>query len=440
MTKLAILGAGESGVGVALLAKKEGYEVFLSDNGQIKDKYKGILAAHNIDFEEGQHSLTRLLSADKVVKSPGIPDTVEVVRQLVDKGIPILSEIEFCAPYVKGKTICVTGSNGKTTTATLIFHIMQRAKMSVALGGNIGKSFAMLLAEGSCDWYVLELSSFQLDNCFDFHANIAVLMNITPDHLDRYDFCFERYRDSKMRILQNQTPEDEFIFWAEDEYILQELEKKNRGELAPQTTLSSSEARAGNPHLLPFVDADFERLHLTTSLLGLHNRRNVLAAFLATKAAGIEESVIRQAIADFKGVEHRLEYVARKAGVDYINDSKATNVDACRVALEAMERPTVLILGGLDKGNDYAQIIPLLRKKCRALVFLGADNKKLHASLDSLGLPVADTSSMKACVEACRSLAQRGDVVLLSPCCASFDLFKNMEDRGQQFISQVNSL
>ncbi len=313
---IAILGAGESGVGVALLAKKHGVEVFLSDNGQIKERYKTLLEQNDIPFEEGKHSAERLLRAERAVKSPGIPDTAPIVKQLIERNIPILSEIEFCAPYIDGRTICVTGSNGKTTTTSLIYHIMQRAKQSVALGGNIGESLAMQLVEAKRDWYVVELSSFQLDNCYTFHPSIAVIMNITPDHLDRYDYQFQRYIDSKMRLIQNQTPADELIYWAEDEYIPKELERRKAKESIPPTTPSSRVAVEGNPHLCPFYDADFEKLHLSTSLLGVHNRRNVLAAYYAARAAGIEEGVIRQAKSEIKGVENRQEFVTTKGGED----------------------------------------------------------------------------------------------------------------------------
>lgn len=440
MMKLAILGAGESGVGTAILAKKQGFDVFVSDMGNIKDKYKSMLDGHGIEWEEGHHTEYKILSADEVVKSPGIPDTAPMVGKLIAKGTPILSEIEFCSRYTKGKMICITGSNGKTTTTTLIHYIMQQAKKNVGLGGNIGRSLALQIAEGDKDWYVVELSSFQLDNCFHFRADIGVLMNITADHLDRYEFEMQHYVDSKMRIIQNQTPQNEFIYWSGDQYIDKELKRRQSGETIPAPTPSSRPAVPGNPTLRPFADDDFERLGLEFSLPGQHNKRNALAAYYATKAAGVDEAVIRGCLKNFPGVEHRLEFVADKNGVRYINDSKATNVDACYVALEAMNRPTVLIVGGKDKGNDYSQIIPMVKEKCRGVVYLGADNAKLHDNFDALGLPVADTHSMKDCVEACGKMATEGDVVLLSPCCASFDLFKNMEDRGEQFKSLVKEL
>lgn len=438
--KLAILGAGESGVGTAILALKHGYEVFVSDMGTIKDKYKNRLNENSIEWEEGHHTAEKILSADVVVKSPGIPDAAPMIQQLIEKGTPILSEIEFCSRYSNGKTICITGSNGKTTTTTLIYYIMQQAGKNVGLGGNIGRSLALQIAEGDKDWYVVELSSFQLDNCFEFRPDVAVLMNITPDHLDRYDFEMQHYVDSKMRIIQNQTSEDEFIYWTGDEYIEKELERRKKGETIPAPTPTSKPAVEGNPTLRPFDDDEFERLGLEFSLPGKHNKRNALAAYFATKAAGVDEEKIRECLKNFPGVEHRLEFVAEKHGVRYINDSKATNVDACYVALDAMTQPTVLIVGGKDKGNDYNQIIPLVKEKCRGIVYLGADNKKLHDNFDGLGVAVADTHSMKDCVKACAEIAQEGDVVLLSPCCASFDLFKNMEDRGEQFKELVRSL
>lgn len=437
--RLVILGAGESGTGTAILAKKQGYDVFVSDMGGIKDKYKALLDSHGIEWEEGQHTAGKILTADEVVKSPGIPDTAPMVRQLMEKGTPILAELEFAKRYSHGKCICITGSNGKTTTTSLIYYIMQKAGLDVGLAGNIGRSYAMQVAEGDHEWYVLEISSFQLDNMFDFKADVAVLMNITPDHLDRYEFCMQNYADSKMRIIQNQTPEDTFVYWKQDEYIGNELEKRRQG-YRPQPTPTSRPANDGQPSLCPFADDDFERLGLVFSQMGQHNKRNALAAYYATRQAGVDEKLIRECLGTFPGVEHRLERVAEKDGVLYINDSKATNVDACRVALQAMERPTVLIVGGKDKGNDYTTIAPLVKEKCSAIVYLGADNTKLHDSFDSLGLPVADTHSMKDCVEACVRLAHKGDAVLLSPCCASFDLFRNMEDRGEQFKTLVRAL
>ena len=438
MKKLAILGAAESGIGTAILAQKQGWDVFVSDMGAIKDKYKQMLIEHHIEWEEGGHTKARILDADTIVKSPGIPDTAPMVQDLIKQGTPILSELEFAKPYSHGKTICITGSNGKTTTTSLIYYIMQRWGVDVGLAGNIGRSFALQVAEGDHDWYVLEISSFQLDNMFEFRADVAVLMNITPDHLDRYEFEMQNYTDSKMRIIQNQTQDDAFVYWKQDEHIDKELRKRAEG-YAPKPTPSSQPVRSGNPYLLPFIDEDFERLGLAFSQMGQHNKRNALAAYLATKHVGVPEELIRQCLNEFPGVEHRLERVEEKNGVLFINDSKATNVDACYVALQAMQRPTILIVGGKDKGNDYSALYDIVKKKCAGLVYLGADNQKLHQSFDQLGLPICDTHSMKDCVEACIRMAKSGDCVLLSPCCASFDLFKNMEDRGEQFKSLVRT-
>ena len=446
MDKLVILGAGESGVGTAILAKQQGYDVFVSDMGTIKAKYKKRLDEHSIRWEEGQHTESEVLSATEVVKSPGIPDSAPMVQALIAQGTPILAELEFAKRYSRGRTICITGSNGKTTTTSLIYYIMKKWGVDVGLAGNIGRSYAMQVATGDHDWYVLEISSFQLDNMFDFRADVAVLMNITPDHLDRYEFNMQNYVDSKMRIIQNQTPKDTFVYWSDDEYIDKELRKRLDG-YDPKPTPSSRPAASGNPTLAPFSDKDIDP-ESNFPLPGKHNQRNMMAARSAVRAAMAKmdltagqqskyEEVLAKCLTDFPGVEHRLEKVADKDGVLWINDSKATNVDACRVALEAMSRPVVLIVGGKDKGNDYGLIKPLVAEKCHALVYLGADNAKLHAAFDDMGISTADTHSMKDCVEACRGLARKGDVVLLSPCCASFDLFKNMEDRGEQFKENI---
>lgn len=446
MDKLVILGAGESGVGTAILAKRQGYEVFVSDMGTIKPKYRKKLDECGVRWEEGRHTEAEILGATEVVKSPGIPDTAPMVQALVKQGTPILSELEFARRYSKGKTVCITGSNGKTTTTSLIYYIMKKWGVDVGLAGNIGRSYAMQVATEDHDWYVLEISSFQLDNMFEFRADVAVLMNITPDHLDRYDFCMQNYVDSKMRIMQNQTPKDTFIYWSDDEYIDGELRKRFDG-YAPKPTPSSRPAAAGNPTLEPFSDKEIDP-ESDFPLPGKHNQRNMTAARSAVRAAMAKmeltagqqcryEEILAKCLRDFPGVEHRLEKVTEKDCVLWINDSKATNVDACHVALEAMSRPVVLIVGGKDKGNDYEDIKPLVREKCRALVFLGADNAKLHAAFDGMGIDIADTHSMKDCVAECRRLAKKGDVVLLSPCCASFDLFKNMEDRGEQFKENI---
>lgn len=441
--RLVVLGAAESGVGAAVLAQKKGYDVFVSDMGTIKDSYKKLLDSYGLPWEEGHHSEALILNADEVVKSPGIPDTAPMIQKVKAAGIPVISEIEFAGRYTNAKTICITGSNGKTTTTSLIYHILQKAGYNVGLAGNIGKSFALQVAEGEHEWYVIELSSFQLDNMYDFRADIAVLLNITPDHLDRYDFKMQNYVNAKMRILQNQRPEDTFIYWAQDEWVPNELHKYN----SPARMLEFSDtpkegavAYEENNLLKISQPISFEMDADELSLPGLHNLRNSMAGALAALSAGVAPEVVREGLSDFPGVEHRLEKVCDIAGVHYINDSKATNVDACYWALAAMRTPTVLILGGKDKGNDYHEIAELVKTKCRALVYLGADNKKLHDFFDGFGLPVEDTHSMADCVKACARLAQKGDTVLLSPCCASFDLFHNMEDRGEQFKARVREL
>jgi len=444
MSKLVVLGAGESGVGTAVLASRKGYEVFVSDMGSVKDRYKAVLDAHGLSWEEGRHTEARILDADEVVKSPGIPDTAPLVCKLRERGIPILSEIEFAARYTQARMVCVTGSNGKTTTTSLLYHILRTAGYDVGLAGNIGRSLALQVAEGERDWYVLELSSFQLDSMYDFRAHVAVLLNITPDHLDRYDFRMQNYVDSKMRITRNQREEDTFVYWAGDAHIGRELPKYG---LRSRVCAFSDEpleggcaAFAADGKLCVTAPVPFSMPLSALSLPGKHNLRNSMAAAVAALAAGVDTATVEKCLSDFPGVEHRLEKVLTVGGVTYVNDSKATNVDACFCALDSMETPVVLILGGKDKGNDYAQIADLVRRKCRALVYLGADNAKLHAFFDGMGLPVADTRSMPACVEACASLARPGDTVLLSPCCASFDLFKNMEDRGEQFKQLVRAL
>lgn len=443
MKRIVILGAGESGAGAAVLAKKEGFDVFVSDSVKIKDTYKQMLDSHGIEWEEGGHTETKILNADEVIKSPGIPDQVPIVQKLLQLHVRIISEIEFAGRYTDSKMICITGSNGKTTTTSLIYHIFKSAGYDVGLAGNIGHSLALQVATTPHEYYIIELSSFQLDNMYDFRANIAILLNITPDHLDRYDYCFQNYVDSKMRIIQNQTKDDSFIYWNDDPVIKQQLEKYDiRAVQCPFSELKEKgsigyieEGEYKLEYPIPF-NMEQELLALT----GKHNIYNSLAAGLASNISGIKKEVIRKSLSDFPGVEHRLEKVCDVAGVHYINDSKATNVDACWYALESMKTPTILIIGGKDKGNDYEPIKELVKQKCVALVYLGADNQKLHDNFDALGLPVADTHSMKECVDACYRMAKAGDTVLLSPCCASFDLFKNMEDRGEQFKTLVRSL
>lgn len=443
MKRIVVLGAAESGVGAAVLAKKEGFDVFVSDMSKIKDKYKQMLDERGISWEEGHHTEELILSATEIVKSPGIPDTAPMVSKAIRAGIPIISEIEFAGRYTSSKMICITGSNGKTTTTSLIYHIFREAGYDAGLAGNIGHSLALQVAEEPHEYYIIELSSFQLDNMYDFRANIAVLLNITPDHLDRYDFKMQNYVDAKMRILQNQTPDDAFIYWADDPIISRELKKYDIKAVECPFSLVKKNGVIGyieeGQYRLEYpVPFNMEQEEL--SLTGTHNIYNSLAAGLAANIAGIKKEVIRKSLGDFPGVEHRLEKVCRVRGVEYINDSKATNVDACWYALESMKTPTILIIGGKDKGNDYEPIKPLIKEKCVGLVYLGADNQKLHDNFDSMGIPVRDVHSMKDCVSACYEMALPGQTVLLSPCCASFDLFKNMEDRGDQFKTLVRAL
>lgn len=441
--RLVILGAGESGAGAAVLAKKEGFDVFVSDMSKIADKYKKLLDDHQIAWEEGQHTEERILAADEIIKSPGIPDKAPMVAKAVEKGIPIISEIEFAGRYTQSKMICITGSNGKTTTTSLIYHIFRQAGYDAGLAGNIGRSLALQVAEDPHEYYIIELSSFQLDNMYKFRANIAILLNITPDHLDRYDNKMQNYTDAKMRIIQNQTPQDAFIYWADDPIISEELKKYDiKAVRCPFSDVKKN-------GVIGYIEEGQYKLEYPTpfnmeqeslSLTGRHNMYNSLAAGLAANIAGIKKEDIRRSLSDFPGVEHRLEKVCDVRGVHYVNDSKATNVDACWYALESMKTKVVLIVGGKDKGNDYRPLMPLIKEKCSALVYLGADNQKLHDNFDQLGIPVRDTHSMKECMQACYELAQPGETVLLSPCCASFDLFKNMEDRGEQFKAIARSL
>ena len=443
MSKIAILGAGESGAGAAVLAKKQNYDVFVSDMSKIADKYKKLLDDHHIEWEEGQHTEARILDADEVVKSPGIPDTAPMVAKIMERGIHIISEIEFAGRYTTSKMICITGSNGKTTTTSLIYHIFRQAGYDAGLAGNIGNSLALQVAEDPHEYYIIELSSFQLDNMYDFRADIAILLNITPDHLDRYDFKMQNYVDAKMRIIQNQTPQDAFIYWQDDPIISRELEKYDIKAIQYpfselRQTGSIGYIEQGQYTIEEPTPFNMEQEAL--SLTGKHNIYNSLAAGIASNIAGIRKESIRKALSDFPGVEHRLEKVCAVRGVQYVNDSKATNVDACWYALESMRTKTILIIGGKDKGNDYTPIKPLIEEKCAGLVYLGADNQKLHDNFDHMGIPVRDTHSMRECVEACYELAEPGMTVLLSPCCASFDLFKNMEDRGEQFKELVRKL
>ena len=445
MKKIAILGAGESGAGAAVLAKKQGFDVFVSDMSMIRDRYKKMLNDHGIAWEEGQHTASHILDADEIVKSPGIPDTAPMVVSAKERGIGIISEIEFAGRYTQSKMICITGSNGKTTTTSLIYHIFKNAGYDVGLAGNIGNSLALQVAEEPHEYYIIELSSFQLDNMYDFRANIAILLNITPDHLDRYDNCMQNYVDAKMRIIQNQTPQDAFIYWNDDPIVKRELAKYDIKAIQYPFSELKEKGSIGYIEAGKYIIEQPEPFNMEQeqlSLTGKHNIYNSLAAGIASNVAGIKKDVIRKSLSDFPGVEHRLEKVCTVRGVQYINDSKATNVDACWYALESMKTKVVLILGGKDKGNDYEPIKPLIREKCSALVFLGADNTKLHENFDDMQsfLTIRDTSSMKECMEACYELAKPGETVLLSPCCASFDLFKNMEDRGEQFKEIARNL
>ena len=444
MSRIVVLGAGESGAGAAVLAKVKGFDTFVSDMSAIKDKYKEVLDKYGIAWEEGQHTEELILSADEVVKSPGIPNDAPMILKLKEQGTPVISEIEFAGRYTNAKMICITGSNGKTTTTSLIYHIFKSAGLNVGLAGNIGKSLALQVATDQHDYYVIELSSFQLDNMYKFRANIAVLMNITPDHLDRYDHCMQNYVDAKFRITQNQTPEDAFIFWNDDPIIKRELDKHGlRAHLYPFSAVKEDGAIAyvedAEVEINEPIAFNMEQEKL--ALQGTHNLYNSLAAGISANLAGIEKEYIRRALSDFKGVEHRLEKVATVRGVEFINDSKATNVNSCWYALQSMKTKTVLILGGKDKGNDYTEIEDLVREKCSALVYLGLHNEKLHDFFDRMGLPVADVQTgMKDAVDAAFRLAKKGETVLLSPCCASFDLFSSYEDRGDQFKKCVREL
>ena len=442
--RIVILGAGESGAGAAVLAKKQGFDTFVSDMSTIKDIYKNILNERGIEWEEGKHTESLILNADEVIKSPGIPNDAPMILKLKSQGTPIISEIEFAGRYTNAKMICITGSNGKTTTTSLIYHIFKKAGMNVGLAGNIGQSLAYQVAECNYDYYVIELSSFQLDNMYKFHANIAVLMNITPDHLDRYDHQMQNYVDAKFRIIRNQTAEDAFIFWNDDPIIAREIAKRH-----PQATLYpfAETHEAGvkgytedKKIIIETSNGTFTMEEDLLALSGTHNLYNSLASGIASKLVDIHDENLRASLSDFTGVEHRLEKVARVRGVDFINDSKATNVNSCWYALQSMTTPLVLILGGTDKGNDYSEIEELVKKKVHALVFLGVDNAKLHGFFDGKVPVIEDARSMEEAVSKAYKLAEKGDTVLLSPCCASFDLFKSYEDRGDQFKACVRNL
>ncbi len=442
--RLVVLGGGESGAGAAVLGKAKGMDVFLSDMGTIPDKYKALLNKHAIEYEEGGHTPEKILNANVVVKSPGIPLTAPMVKAVIEKGIPILSEIEFAAGFTDSRMVCITGSNGKTTTTLLTYHILQKAGLDVGLAGNVGKSLALQVAEDPHEIYVIELSSFQLDNMYKFKANIAVIMNITPDHLDRYDYKMENYVAAKFRILQNQTKEDYFIYWQDDPIITEQIKHVQSEALKLPFGLDRHENTAA------FVENGI--VHFTTphdvweiprdrlSLPGTHNLYNSMAAGISASVLNIKDDTIREALEDFEAVEHRLEYVATVDGARYVNDSKATNVNSTWYALESMTTPVVLILGGKDKGNDYSEIEPLVKEKVKAIVCMGLHNEKLLDFFTGKVEIIADTHSLEDAMKACREFASEGDTVLLSPCCASFDLFKSYEDRGDKFKAAVRAM
>ena len=442
--KIVILGAGESGAGSAVLAKKQGFEVFVSDKGQIKEEYREILNNNGITWEEGDHNESIILSADEIIKSPGIPESAPIIKKIREKGIHVISEIEFAGRYATGKKICITGSNGKTTVTNLIYHMLKKAGMNAAMTGNVGKSFAMAVAEGSYDYYVIELSSFQLDGMYDFKADIAVLMNITPDHLDRYDHNFQNYIDSKFRVTQNQGKDDFLIYWEGDPVIRTELSKKKYGMTLMPFSDEVSEGMTAyikNDELI--IDYQNKTSLMTIhdfALKGRHNTYNSMAAAIAGKILNIRKDVIRESLADFQGVEHRLEPVITVFGINFINDSKATNVNSTWYAIECMENDIIWIVGGVDKGNDYSELFQVVKKKVKAIVCLGKDNKKIVEAFKDLVPTIVETTSMEEAVRSSYYLAKKGETVLLSPACASFDLFKNYEDRGRQFKQAVRNL
>ncbi len=443
--RIVILGAGESGAGAAVLAKVKGFDVFVSDMSIIKPTYKDLLDSYGVLWEEGVHTESKILNADEVIKSPGIPSTAPIIRALEQQGTPIISEIEFAGRYTDARMICITGSNGKTTTTLLTYHILKKAGLNVGLAGNVGKSLALQVATEHYDYYVIELSSFQLDNMYRFKADIAVLLNITPDHLDRYGYDMQNYVDAKFRITQNQTENDAFIYWNADPIISRELEKhqlKVRMYPFSETKEPGVKAYTENEHL--YIDVEntelFDIDEAELALSGRHNLYNSMAAGISARILEIRKEELRAALSDFEGVEHRLEKVTCVGGVQFINDSKATNVNSCWYALESMTTPVVLILGGKDKGNDYTEIEDLVKSKVRAIVCLGVDNTKLHTFFDGKVPYICNASSMEEAVMKAYEASQPGDAVLLSPCCASFDLFKSYEDRGRQFKECVHKL
>ncbi len=445
--RLVILGSGESGVGTAILAKQKGFDVFVSDKSLIKEKYKKQLIEENILYEEGVHTEEFILNADEVVKSPGIPDKVELVQKLRAKSIPVISEIEFAGRYTNAKKICITGSNGKTTTTMLTYHILKKAGYNVGLGGNVGKSFALQVARENFDYYVLELSSFQLDGMFDFTADIAVLLNITPDHLDRYDYKFENYVASKFRITQNQSKQNYFVYNIDDVTITNYMSNHKINATAIPFSIKQPIDGDGaflnenqitlnyKPNQNPLI-MTIEEL----ALQGKHNVYNSMAASMTARIVDVRKEIIRESLQDFQNVEHRLEFVASINGIEFINDSKATNVNSTWYALESMEKPVVWICGGQDKGNDYNELLELVKGRVKAIVCLGKDNKKIIAAFKDVVDIIVETDNASDAVAASYKIGKKGDVVLLSPACASFDLFQNYEDRGMQFKGAVRSL
>ncbi|OFY19981.1 MAG: UDP-N-acetylmuramoylalanine--D-glutamate ligase [Bacteroidetes bacterium GWF2_33_38] len=442
--RIVILGGGESGVGAAILAKTKGFEVFLSDKGNLKDKYKTILNDNSIKWEEKQHTEELILNADTVIKSPGIPDKAEIVRKLKEKNIPIISEIEFAGRYTNAKIIGITGSNGKTTTTLLIYHIFKKAGLNVGLAGNVGQSFAYQVATENFDIYVLELSSFQLDGMFDFKVDVAILTNITPDHLDRYDYNFQNYIDSKLRIIQNQTENDYFIYCQDDEVTMNEIVK--RKILAQKFPFTLAEKAGNGAHIkneeliININNNTFNMILHDLALHGKHNTYNSMAAGIAAHVFKIRKDTIRESLFDFQGVEHRLEPVIKVHGIQYINDSKATNVNSTWYALESMNSKVVWLAGGIDKGNDYETLIPLVKEKVKAIICIGTDNSKIHKAFKKVVENIIDVSSIEEAVQKSYYLAKKGETVLLSPACASFDLFENYEERGRRFKKAVRNL
>jgi UDP-N-acetylmuramoylalanine--D-glutamate ligase len=443
--KIAILGAGESGTGAAVLAKKQGFRIWLSDSGQIKEKYKIVLSHFEIAFEEGRHSEAEILNADEVIISPGIPLTSPLVKKIMAIPIPVISEIEFAARYTNARKICITGSNGKTTTTLLIYNILKNAGINVGLAGNVGESFAMQVASQSFDWYVLEISSFQLDSMFEFKADIAILTNITPDHLDRYDYKFENYIDSKFRITRNQAYEDVFIYCLDDEVSAAEVKNRN-----PEAHMYTTTCQPGNTSANAFCIEN--RIHININnnpftmtleelaLQGKHNVYNSMAAAIATNLIGVRKESIRQSLSAFENVPHRLEFVARIHGIDFINDSKATNVNSAWYALETVESPVIWIAGGIDKGNDYSKLEKLVEQKVKAIICLGIDNTKIIELFADKVEAIYETQSAEQAVLTAYTIGKKDDTVLLSPACASFDLFDNYEDRGNKFKQAVRNL